>query len=44
MEQAISRKVDLILISHAHPDHCADLNPILRGPATLPLTLKPRRS
>ena len=22
---------DAVLVSHAHPDHCADLNPILRG-------------
>jgi ribonuclease BN (tRNA processing enzyme) len=21
---------DAVLVSHAHPDHCADLNPILR--------------
>ena len=24
---------DAVLISHAHPDHCTDLNPILRGRA-----------
>jgi ribonuclease BN (tRNA processing enzyme) len=24
---------DVVLVSHAHPDHCADLNPILRGRA-----------
>ena len=24
---------DAVLVSHAHPDHCADLNPILRGRA-----------
>ena len=23
-------KFDAVLVSHAHPDHCADLNPILR--------------
>jgi ribonuclease BN (tRNA processing enzyme) len=26
-------KFDTVLVSHAHPDHCADLNPILRGRA-----------
>lgn len=24
---------DAVLVSHAHPDHCADLNPLLRGRA-----------
>ena len=24
---------DAVLVSHAHPDHCADLNPILRARA-----------
>jgi ribonuclease BN (tRNA processing enzyme) len=24
------RRFDAVLVSHAHPDHCADLNPILR--------------
>ena len=23
--------VDAVLVSHGHPDHCADLNPLLRG-------------
>src|SRR5262252_9405307 len=23
--------VDAVLISHGHPDHCADLNPLLRA-------------
>jgi ribonuclease BN (tRNA processing enzyme) len=26
-------KFDAVLVSHAHPDHCADLNPILRARA-----------
>jgi ribonuclease BN (tRNA processing enzyme) len=25
--------VDAVLVSHGHPDHCADLNPLLRGRA-----------
>ena len=25
------RSLDAVLVSHAHPDHCADLNPILRA-------------
>ena len=24
-------KVDAVLVSHGHPDHCADLNPLLRA-------------
>lgn len=32
--------VDAVLVSHGHPDHCADLNPLLRarvlGPRTCP--------
>jgi ribonuclease BN (tRNA processing enzyme) len=27
------RGLDAVLVSHAHPDHCADLNPILRARA-----------
>lgn len=37
-------EVDAVLISHGHPDHCVDLNPLLRGrvlrddpPAPLPV-------
>src|SRR5580700_4239786 len=26
-------EVDAVLISHGHPDHCADLNPLLRARA-----------
>ncbi len=25
------RNIDAVFVSHAHPDHCADLNPILRA-------------
>lgn len=28
-----ARSFDAVLVSHAHPDHCADLNPILRARA-----------
>jgi ribonuclease BN (tRNA processing enzyme) len=28
-----SPAIDAILVSHAHPDHCADLNPLLRARA-----------
>ena len=30
--------VDAVLVSHGHPDHCADLNPLLRAlwPGTVP--------
>ncbi|HEX3647003.1 MAG TPA: MBL fold metallo-hydrolase, partial [Pseudonocardiaceae bacterium] len=24
-------QVDAVLVSHGHPDHCADLNPLLRA-------------
>jgi ribonuclease BN (tRNA processing enzyme) len=27
------KKLDAVLISHGHPDHCADLNPLLRARA-----------
>lgn len=43
------RDVDAVLISHGHPDHCADLNPLLRAraldsdmPAALPVFAPPR--
>jgi ribonuclease BN (tRNA processing enzyme) len=32
---------DAVLISHAHPDHCADLNPILRARAWADVPLGP---
>jgi ribonuclease BN (tRNA processing enzyme) len=28
--------VDAVLVSHGHPDHCADLNPLLRARALVP--------
>jgi ribonuclease BN (tRNA processing enzyme) len=33
LEYAPAAKVDAVLISHGHPDHCADLNPLLRARA-----------
>jgi ribonuclease BN (tRNA processing enzyme) len=32
---------DAVLVSHAHPDHCADLNPILRARAWAETALPP---
>jgi len=32
---------DAVLVSHAHPDHCADLNPILRARAWADVPLPP---
>jgi len=32
---------DAVLVSHAHPDHCADLNPILRARAWADAPLSP---
>jgi len=30
---ADAAEVDAVLVSHGHPDHCADLNPLLRARA-----------
>ena len=30
---ADATEVDAVLVSHGHPDHCADLNPLLRARA-----------
>jgi ribonuclease BN (tRNA processing enzyme) len=31
LERLTAAQVDAVLISHGHPDHCADLNPLLRA-------------
>src|SRR5262249_14106078 len=31
LERAAPGQVDAVFISHGHPDHCADLNPLLRA-------------
>ena len=33
LETTPARQLDAVLISHGHPDHCADLNPLLRARA-----------
>ncbi|HEY1920196.1 MAG TPA: MBL fold metallo-hydrolase [Streptosporangiaceae bacterium] len=33
LEQADASQIDAVFISHGHPDHCADLNPLLRARA-----------
>src|SRR5262249_11346736 len=33
LEHTTAAHVDAVLISHGHPDHCADLNPLLRARA-----------
>ena len=44
LELITAEQVDAVFVSHGHPDHCADLNPLLRAralrddpPAPLPL-------
>jgi len=33
LEQVAAEGVDAVVVSHGHPDHCADLNPLLRARA-----------
>ena len=33
LEHVAARDVNAVLVSHGHPDHCADLNPLLRARA-----------
>ncbi|MGH3329190.1 MAG: MBL fold metallo-hydrolase [Streptomycetales bacterium] len=33
LERMCAARVDAVLITHGHPDHCADLNPLLRARA-----------
>jgi len=48
LERVTADQVDAVFISHGHPDHCADLNPLLRAralrddpPAPLPVYAMP---
>ena len=48
LEWSAADQVDAVFISHGHPDHCADLNPLLRAralgdrpPAPLPVYAPP---
>jgi ribonuclease BN (tRNA processing enzyme) len=40
LERADASQIDAVFISHGHPDHCADLNPLLRARALGDLTLR----
>jgi glyoxylase-like metal-dependent hydrolase (beta-lactamase superfamily II) len=31
LQRVAAKQVDVVFISHGHPDHCADLNPLLRA-------------
>ncbi|MEU8246722.1 MBL fold metallo-hydrolase [Nonomuraea sp. NPDC048916] len=33
LESTAAEEIDAVLVSHGHPDHCADLNPLLRARA-----------
>ncbi|MFJ2034067.1 MBL fold metallo-hydrolase [Streptosporangium sp. NPDC087985] len=33
LESTTAEQIDAVVISHGHPDHCADLNPLLRARA-----------
>lgn len=48
LEHVSASSVDAVMVSHGHPDHCADLNPLLRAralsaspPAALPVYALP---
>jgi ribonuclease BN (tRNA processing enzyme) len=48
LERTAAEQVDAVFITHGHPDHCADLNPLLRAralgadpPAPLPVYALP---
>ena len=33
LERMAAHELDAVFVSHGHPDHCADLNPLLRARA-----------
>ena len=35
LEEIRATRVDAVFVSHGHPDHCADLNPLLRARALI---------
>ena len=39
LEHVTADRVDAVVVSHGHPDHCADLNPLLRARAMQDLSL-----
>jgi ribonuclease BN (tRNA processing enzyme) len=50
LERIDAAQIDAVLVSHSHPDHCADLHPLLRARAlreepapALPVHSLPRR-
>lgn len=36
LERVVAEDVDAVLVSHGHPDHCADLHPLVRARALAP--------
>jgi ribonuclease BN (tRNA processing enzyme) len=41
LEYVAAEQVDAVVVSHGHPDHCADLNPLLRARAMQDVPLSP---
>src|SRR5881296_3762158 len=44
LEQLNADEVDAVFVSHGHPDHCVDLNPLLRPRARPQRPERPRLS